>query len=280
MSDTEAPGIPAEGEVPHIGDIETDLSGFDLPDDIVGIDEYTENITMLLYGPPGIGKTRLAGTARSLILAVEKGTVSAKKTAGPGAKVWPCPAWPNFERAYEWLKANAAKPGFPFDWVVIDTGTQLQLDIRKDIVEERVELKGGSVDKVQLEEYGEDQMRLMRFVTLVNDLPVNVLWTAHEMMGTTPEGEELRLPQFHGKKGLVANWVAAQMHCVGYMHFADVQFTSGVKRARVIQWNGTENIIAKDRFDCLGGRNGFTVGKNLQQLTDMILAANAVETDK
>ena len=280
MTDNEAPGIPAEGEVPHIGEVDTDLAGFDLPDDIVGIDEYTENITMLIYGAPGIGKTRFAGSARTLILAVEKGTVSAKKSAGHQAKVWDCPDWPTFEKAYEWLKENAHKPGFPFDWIAIDTGTQLQLDIRSDIVQERVELKGGSLDKVQLEEYGEDQMRLMRFITLVNDLPVNVLWTAHEMMGTTPEGDELRLPQFHGKKGLVANWVAAQMHCVGNMHFADVKFTSGVKQARVIQWNGTANIIAKDRFDCLGGRTGFTVGKSLQQITDTIVAANAVDTDK
>lgn len=280
MSETEAPGIPAEGEVPHIGEVDTDLAGFDLPDDIVGIDEYTENITMLLYGPPGIGKTRFVGSARTLILAVEKGTVSAKKSAGHQAKVWDCPDWASFERAYEWLKDNAGREGFPFDWVAIDTGTQLQLHIRNDIVQERFDLKGGSLDKVQLEEYGEDQNRLMRFVTLVNDLPINVVWTAHAMMGNTEDGEELRLPQFHGKKGLVSNWIAAQMHCVGYMHFADVKFTSGVKQARVIQWQGTANVIAKDRFDCLGGKSGVTVGKTLSQITDTIVAANAVTTDK
>lgn len=280
MSETEAPGIPAEGEVPHIGEVDTDLAGFDLPDDIVGIDEYTENITMLLYGPPGIGKTRFVGSARTLILAVEKGTVSAKKSAGHQAKVWDCPDWASFERAYEWLKDNAGREGFPFDWVAIDTGTQLQLHIRNGIVQERFDLKGGSLDKVQLEEYGEDQNRLMRFVTLVNDLPINVVWTAHAMMGNTEDGEELRLPQFHGKKGLVSNWIAAQMHCVGYMHFADVKFTSGIKQARVIQWQGTANVIAKDRFDCLGGKSGVTVGKTLSQITDTIVAANAVTTDK
>ncbi|QAU06391.1 RecA-like DNA recombinase [Gordonia phage WhoseManz] len=252
---------------------------FDLPDDIVGIEDYTESISMLVYGDPGIGKTRFAGAAKTLFLATENGTISARK-AGGQSKVWDCVnSWEKFEQAYEWLVDNTAKDGFPFDWICIDTVTQLQLNIRRSIVEERFELKGGSLDKVQLEEYGEDQMRLMRFVTLVNDLPnVNKLWTAHSMLVENEKGEEFRLPNMHGQGYKVANWVAAQMHCVGYMHFANVTNakTQKTTKTRVIQWHGTDDVIAKDRFDCLGRQ---TVNKNLAQITEKILAANAVEDD-
>ncbi|AXH49799.1 Sak4-like ssDNA annealing protein [Gordonia phage Pleakley] len=257
-----------------IADQADDLATFELPDDIVDIDDYTENITMLIYGDPGIGKTRFAGTARTLILAVENGTIAAKKSGGD-SKVWKCPKWENVVEAYEWLLDNASKPGFPFDWVCIDTGTQMQLQIRRDIVDADAEVDDSrNPDKVELQEYGEEQQRLMRYVTLINDLPVNVLWTAHAMLATNEEGEEFRLPQFHGKGYQVANWIAAQMHCVGYMHFAQVKTKAGTRSARVIQWRGTDSVRAKDRFDALGAR---TVGKGLSDIQKIIESSNSVD---
>ena len=255
------------------------MSDFELPGDIVDIDEYTENVTMLVYGDPGIGKTRFVGSAKTLILAVENGTISARKSKGD-AKVWDCSTWEKFKTAYEWLVENAAQPGFPFDWIAIDTGTQLQLNIRRDIVDADAAVDDSrNPDTVELQEYGEEQQRLMRYVTLVNDLPVNVCWTAHSMLVSNEEGEELRLPNFHGKGYGVANWIAAQMHCVGYMHFTDVQFTSGIKQARVIQWNGTANVVAKDRFDCLGQYTNHAKGqKTLQVLEKKIIDSASVES--
>ena len=248
---------------------------FELPGDIVDIDEYTENITMLVYGDPGIGKTRFVGSAKTLILAVENGTISARKSKGD-AKVWDCSTWEKFKTAYEWLVENAALPGFPFDWVAIDTGTQLQLNIRRDIVDADAAVDDSrNPDTVELQEYGEEQQRLMRYVTLVNDLPVNVCWTAHSMLVSNEEGEELRLPNFHGKGYGVANWIAAQMHCVGYMHYADVKKRDGsVTKTRIITWRGSENLIAKDRFDALGAR---TINKGLAEVTKIIEASNAVD---
>lgn len=252
------------------------MSDFEIPDDIVDIDEYTENITMLVYGDPGIGKTRFAGSGKTLILAVEKGTVSARKAKGD-AKVWDCSTWEKFRDAYEWLHDKAGEPGFPFEWIAIDTGTQLQLNIRRDIVDQDAAVDDSrNPDTVELQEYGEEQQRLMRYVTLVNDLPVNVLWTAHSMLVSNEEGEELRLPNFHGKGYGVANWIAAQMHCVGYMHYADVNTKSGIRKARVIDWRGSENLIAKDRFDALGAR---TINKGLSEVTKIIEASNAVDEE-
>lgn len=254
-----------------------DQPGFDLPDDIVDIDDYTENITMLVYGDPGIGKTRFAGTGRTLILGIENGTIAARQSGGE-SKVWKCPKWDNVLDAYNWLLDNAGKEGFPFDWIAIDTGTQMQLQIRRDVVDQRIEegtAKNLNPDKVEMQEYGEDQNRLMRFVTLFNDLPVNVLWLAHAMLATNEEGEEFRLPQFHGKGYQVANWIAAQMHCVGYMHFAPVKIKGNTRNMRVIQWRGTDEVRAKDRFDALGAR---TVGKGLSDIQKIIESSNSVDS--
>ncbi|AYD82154.1 Sak4-like ssDNA annealing protein [Gordonia phage Turuncu] len=252
-----------------------DLKGFDLPDDIVDIQEYTENITMLLYGDPGIGKTRFLGSAkRALILGIENGTISAKKAPG-NSKVWRCPKWSNFLEAYNWLEDATRDEKFPFDWLCIDTGTQLQLDIRRDIVDADVEADDErNPDKVELQEYGEEQMRLMRYVTLVNDLPVNVCWTAHAMFAEDDPG--LRMPNFHGRDGKVANWIAAQMHMVGYMHMDAVKTTKGVQTMRVIEWQPNKKWMAKDRFDALGRR---TVGKGLADITKIIESSNAVGSE-
>ncbi|AYB69783.1 RecA-like DNA recombinase [Gordonia phage KidneyBean] len=263
----------------------TDIE-FDLPDDIVDIDEYTENITMLVYGDPGIGKTRFAGTGgRVLFLATENGTISARKSVGgEGSKVWDCTAsWQRFKDAYEWLRDHAGAEGFPFDWVCVDTGTQLQLNIRRDIVDERVEegtAKDLDPDKVHLDEYGKEQQRLMRYVTLINDLPVNVCWTAHAMLVDNEEGKQLRMPQFHGQGYKVANWIAAQMHCVGYMHKASVTSAKTQKTTseRVIQWHSPDgSVIAKDRFDALGPRS---IRPNLAKIAAKIEEANSIEDDE
>ncbi|UTN91429.1 RecA superfamily ATPase [Gordonia phage Outis] len=258
------------------------MTDFELPGDIVDVDEYTEYITILLYGDPGIGKTRLAGTARNaLILATENGAVSARKSSG-NTKVWDCiNSWEKFEEAYDWLVENADKPGFPFDWVCIDTGTQLQLNIRNDLVRTRVDegtAKDLDPDKVHLDEYGKEQQRLMRYVTLINSLPVNVMWTAHAMLVDNEEGEQFKMPNFHGKGYGMANWIAAQMHLVGYMHYRDVKDakTQKISPRRVVEWRGTDDYLAKDRFDALGPR---TIGKSLAQITDTILASNAVEDE-
>ncbi len=253
-----------------------DHEPFALPPTIIDLGEYTENITMLIYGDSGCGKTRLAGTLneKALIIATENGTVSAAR-AGSKAKVMDCVHdFRKVMQAWEWLRDNVEDPRFPFKWLVIDSGTEMQNSILQHIVRERVEAgiaKSLNPNKVELQEYGEMHNMWRDYVRRFNDLPLNVLWTAHAMVAEDDEGTEFTLPSFQGKGYQIANWTAAQMHCYGHMKVSDrISKQSGKKiSVREIQWKGTQQVRARDRFDVLPAS---TVNKTLPQIQKLIEA--------
>lgn len=78
-----------------------------LPPQIVDLNEYTETINMLVYGDPGTGKTVLAGSDRTLIIACEPGTLSAARFGGAenGAQVWPATTQKDIDEALKWLES-------------------------------------------------------------------------------------------------------------------------------------------------------------------------------
>lgn len=248
-----------------------------LPSDIIDLEDYTESINMMVYADPGVGKTVFAGSAKTLIIATENGTVAAARQ-GSKAKVWNCVNdWKKVEAAYEWLFEATKEDDFPFDWIAIDTGTAMQALIVQDIVGEAADIdETRNRDKVELQEWGEAHNRFKRYVNLFNDLPVNTLWLAQGMQVEDEEGNEFRLPEFQGKGYGISVWVAAQMHAYGYMHMVPVKNkdTGVVRRVRRIQWQASEKFRAKDRFDALGVS---TSGKTLQQLTDMITKTATAE---
>lgn len=249
-----------------------------LPAEIVDLDDYTENIIMMIYGDSGAGKTVLAGSDdKVLFIATEKGTVSAKRF-GSAAKVWKCfNDWDKFEDAYEWLSTgdNAAQ----FNWIVIDTVTAMHKMILNDIVRSRAESTGAknkNLDKVQLEEYGEQQMRFQRYVGLLNDLPCNILYLAHPKQVEDADGNEFLLPDIHGKKYQLAAWMCAEVHAYGYMSVEKAISAKTKKEITVrrIQWESTPTIRAKDRYDAFGPK---TTNKSLKQLRTMIEESATVD---
>lgn len=250
-----------------------------LPPEIVDLSEYTESINAAIYADPGVGKTVIAGTAKSLIIATENGTVSAARQGGGeyGSQTWRAKTWRDYLKAVKWVEENCENDDFPFEWVVVDTATQMQQLALQDIVRTRVAdptSKLKNPDKVQLDEYGDMHQRFRTQVQRLNDLPVNVLWTAQAMLVEDENGNPFRLPSIHGgaKKGNeVANWFCAQMHIYGYMTASKIKVKSGdkvkTKMVREIQWIGDEKVRAKDRFACLGEK---TRDITLEELTDLI----------
>lgn len=258
---------------------------FELMPDMVDLNEYTENVTMLVYGASGAGKSVFGGTANALIVATENGTVSAArhnaKLKGPKPAVKVIDCVHNFDKVkdtYEWLYEHAEYPQFPFDWVVIDTATEMQAEILRWVVNQRVEAgtaKSLNPYKTELQEYGEMHEIWRDYVKKFNDLPCNILWLAHEMTAEDTEGEEFCLPSFQGKGYQLASWTAAQMHVYGHMRVADRRSAKTGKtiQVREIQWRGTQKVRARDRFDTLPAK---TVNKTLPALLKMIEDTNTV----
>ncbi|WNM67448.1 ASCE ATPase [Rhodococcus phage Apiary] len=252
-----------------------------LPDFIVGLEDYTESINMAVYADPGLGKTVLAGSARTLILATEHGTIAAARQ-GSKAKMASAMTVENLDRAYDFLAENCENEDFPFDWIAIDTATEMQNMFKRHIVTNRVDegvAKNLNPYKVDLNEYGETQEMFKAYVKKFNDLPINTLWTAHAKTVEDEEGNTFICPDIHGKGYQLATWFGAQMHCLGYMRMDRVNLkdpkTGSVRETerRRIHWKAGANFRAKDRFDCLGA---VTSGKSLDQLTKMIYDSAAV----
>lgn len=225
-----------------------------LPPEIIDLQDYTESINWLLYGHSGSGKTVMCGKlpGRVLILAPEAGTIAAKRQ-GSRAKVWPIRKWEDLVDAYEWLANN----DHPFDWVVIDSITQMQYKCIRWILAVAVAANPQRDPHIPaLQDYQKWQLSMKQMVVDFNELPVNVLWTAQEMVREDPEGEDIILPLIEGKDYQISSWVCAQMDVVSHLALKVVrkkvngEVAKGFKRT--LTCNESPPIFAKDRFDVLG----------------------------
>lgn len=225
-----------------------------LPPEIIDLMDYTESINWLLYGHSGSGKTVLAGQlpGKVLILANEQGTISAKRQ-GSKAKVWIIRRWEDLVEAYEYLANNE----HPFDWVVVDTITELQYKCIRWILRVAVAANPQRDPHIPaIQDYQKWQLSMKQMVVDFNELSVNVLWTAQEMVREDPDGEDIILPLIEGKDYQIASWVCAQMDVVSHLALKPVRKkVSGevVKSfVRRMTCNESPPIFAKDRFDVLG----------------------------
>jgi hypothetical protein len=224
------------------------------PDDIFDIKQLEERQNVLIYGPPGIGKSVLAGGAGLIIAVQPSGPVSAKRM-GSQAKIWPAPEWPQFEAAVEWLERAYADGHRPFEWIAVDTADAMQMAMMRWILEEaQRENSKRDLDRPEIQDHFKWQQMFLRFILRLNDLPCNVLYLANEIRFENSEGDELRIPGFEGKRSegyKISSRVCAEMDSVGYMELADANVKREgkivkVKRRRV-RFAPTAGVYAKDR---------------------------------
>lgn len=101
----------------------TNYSG--IVDRIVGISETLGDVSMIIYGRSGTGKTTVASTFPKPILILdikEEGTDSIADYSDDEIKVLPVESWDDVEQIYWYLESGK----HPFKSVVIDTVTQMQ----------------------------------------------------------------------------------------------------------------------------------------------------------
>ena len=254
------------------------------PEEIVDLEEVAAHPNILVFGKSGVGKTTLAGSDDAILFlnCEAEGTLSAKrsKTLGKNAKQWNIRTWQDWEKATDWIKDAVAKcqkekKPFPFKWIVVDTLTTLQYRIlMRHLMDEALKRKPDRDPNVPAkQEYLKNQLMLQRSVKELNDLPVCMLYLAHVMEQTTPDGEAFLFPAIQGGKYMVAQAILAMMTSFGYM-YVQVRKKDGKTvvdanrkpvKDRIIQWEDFEEMQGKDRTGVLGERTRNVTLRQIRQ---------------
>lgn len=238
---------------------------------IISLEDFTESINGLLYADPGVGKTVWSADDGALILATEKGTISAKRR-GSKAKMIKCFTWETFVEAYEWLDSLET---IPYTWVVIDSITGMQRIALKWIL--RMVVAENSTRDPDIPAQGDHQKwqnMFKRYVDYFNDLPVNVLYTATAMRREDQDGNDLILPDIYGKDYQIANFVCASVGIVGYMKQSTGKGDDSLVTRKIL-FQSLPPYFAKDRYDCLG--RWVITSKGTQTLTSLADITRVIE---
>jgi hypothetical protein len=197
----------------------------------------TQNI--LLYGPGGSGKSVAACSAPGPVLVLNAEGPNALRMARAkyGAKV----------HEIEFTGARTLDEAFVHvrDGGGADPERTLVVDTLGEVYRVLVEEVGG--DRPTLQQYGDINTKLARFVRSIRDLDINVVLLAHEQVDDAA-GEITRRPATGGRK--LPEQVVAQMDIVAYTGVILATETEPERYVgQVVEVNGRR---AKDRSKSLG----------------------------
>lgn len=172
----------------------------------------------LLFGPTGVGKTTLLGTAQEdprtapmVILDFEGGTNS---LVGLDIDVIQIRDWNDYDEAYDFLESDSTDN--LYNSVSIDSLSETHmfsvLNILDDQAEKRIE-KNQSPDLANEGDYGIALVQMRRLIRRFRDLPLHVFFTALDQDGTEPGIGIIKKPALFGK---LANEAPGLMDLVAY----------------------------------------------------------------
>lgn len=195
-------------------------------------------LNILLYGPGGTGKTVNACSA--------PGPVLVGNAEGAGALRFARGKWGN-DKIHEFPITKAKDLDDLF--LHIREGCEektLVLDSVGEIYQRLVEELAGS-GRASLQNYGDVNTKIERFVRAVKDLPINVVLIAHEEL-VEDDGATIKRPATGGKK--LPEKLVAAVDVVGYCGvIPESEDTSRRWVAQLVEANGRR---AKDRSGALG----------------------------
>lgn len=223
------------------------------PGQIHKLDGPPPFIRMAIVAPPGWGKTIFGGTARKgLFLTTDpEGTLSAQQQ-GSTCEEWKITSWQDLSDAYVYLKTEGCDE---YDWVIVDNISEAQyLAMRGSIDAARERNKSRDEYVPGLDDHQRSQMMMVDFVKKMNDLPINVLWTAHRTTGEDDEGNVVYGAAIHGKQGAIEDQILGYMNIVGFGVMRDDE--------RIVHLSNTGPFKGKDRYQKLGkARKDLTIPK-------------------
>lgn len=225
-----------------------------LPFDTQDID-VPSKLNTLIYGPPGVGKTVLAGTASLytltspvLYIDVEGGSMSMRDFYNKSniRIVRPTVFDRDMERYYTHLSSAKNK----FKTVVIDSGTEVQKLSMSCIMQKLFESRPDKIgSSPSLQEWGKNSDAMRKFVRFYRDLPINVIILCLQQdVKDEMTGQVTVKPSFSGK---LPDEICGMMDIVGKM--STTLRTNGDKQevSRCILFQPQGSFLAKDRSNRL-----------------------------
>jgi phage nucleotide-binding protein len=211
-------------------------------------DEISPYLSIIVYGPPGVGKTVLAGTAEDslntapvLIADIEGGTRSIRKRKNIDVV-----RIRSTDELVELHRKLATENDGYYKTCVIDSLTELQkldmVDIMRELISKRPDL---DPDVPSQREWGKSIEHMRRIVRGFRDLPMNTIFTALVIVDKDNNGNITYTPSLPGKLKME---ISGFVDVVGYM---TAIMEDGVSTRR-IQFAQTQRVIAKDRTASLG----------------------------
>jgi len=220
--------------------------------------QRSKKVTICIYGPPGVGKTRLVGSGGEGTLIVRPPTDHTDSIRTNGVEEWEVFDWSEMNNVHEYLRHDGAKD---FDWVWLDS-ISLYQDIGLDDIWEGVIAAKPHRAEWALDrgEYNINMWRLQQWIRHVVAIPgFNFGIVAHPAEIANPISGEVKLqPYVQGKN--MSTKIQGYMNIVAYY---EVVMVEGEER-RVLRTRGDERFEAKDQFDCF--KNGRMVDPTMEKI--------------
>lgn len=190
----------------------------------------------LVHGNSGAGKSRLGATAKRPAIALfERQALRTIRSRNPDAAVWVVESMDYLREMLSELRLLIANDNCPYDTVVIDSLTEAQGMLKKEILSRA----GSERETLTQGEWGVIIDRVSNITRAFRDLPMHVLVLCRSEETYTGDDRFVR-PSLSGKK--LPNDIAGFFNAVGYI-FKKLDGNGDI--AHRVLFDGTEGFLTK-----------------------------------